>query len=222
MRTMPGISLLLLGSGLYWILSSRLISSFTVLSPGLFQSSPFDQNLITVVGVISTAVGLWTVDHDLALFSRLTAKAKGYIYTLPIVLVNLDIFSTVFSLSVSSQVTELNPFVASAIQYGAIALAPFLVSYLALSQGLALLMIGTGKLLFGAQSPNKFLPFAIICGVSSFGPFSNITGILIGVGSAVSYVLGGLASAVLAGFVLRSLAGITALRPPSTSKSIVW
>jgi hypothetical protein len=218
LRPVPGTGLLFLGSGLYWILSSRLISSFTVLSPGLFQSSPFDQTLITTVGVISTAIGLWTIDNDLTLFSRLTMKAKGYLYTIPIVLVNLDIYSTVLSLSLNSQVTELNPFVASTIQYGSVALVPFLISYLALSQGLALLMIGTGTRLFGKYSSNKFLPFAIICGVSSFGPLSNFTGILLGFGTSLSYVLGVLGSIVLAALVFRSLTGITALRPlPSNS-----
>ena len=218
---MPGTSLLLLGSGLYWILSSHLISSFTVLSPGLFQSSPFDQNMITTVGVISTAIGLWTIDNDLALFSRLAMQVNGYLYTIPIVLVNLDICSTLFSLSLNPQATELNPFVASAIQYGPLALGPFLVSYLALSQGVALLMLATGSRLFGNHSANRFLPFTMICGISSFGPFSNIAGMLIGFGTSLSYDLGAIGSIVLASLALRSLTGITALRPLPTSKSIV-
>lgn len=222
MKLIPGTSLLLLGSGLYWILSSRLISSFTVLSPGIFQSSPFDQNLITTVGVISAAVGLWTIDNDLTLFSRLAMKVNGHLYTIPILFVNLDICSTVFSLSLNSQATELNPFVASAIQYGSIALVPFLVSYLALSQGVALLMIATGTSLFGTHSANRFLPFTIICAVSSFGPFSNIAGILIGFGTSLSYALGAIGSIILAVFALRSLTGITALRSSPTSNSILW
>ena len=206
MRPIPGTSLLLLGSGLYWILSSRLISSFTVLSPGLFQSSPLDQNLITTVGVISAAVGLWTIDNDLTLFSRLAEKANGYLYTIPIMLVNLDVYSTVFSLSLNSQATELNPFVASAIQYGSAALVPFLVSYLALSQGVALLMVATGKSLFGTQGVNKFLPFSLICGVSSFGALSNIAGIVLGFGTSLSYTVGAIGSITLVALVLRSFA----------------
>jgi hypothetical protein len=222
MKSIPGTSLLLLGSGLYWILSSRLISSFSVLTPGLFQSSPFYQNLITTAGVISATVGLWTIENDLTLFSRLATKSNGYLYAIPIMLVSLDIYSTVISLSSNSQVTELNPFVASAIQYGSVALIPFLVSYLALSQGVALLMISTGTRLFGAHSANRFLPFTMICGVSSFGPFSNIMGILIGLGTSLSYVLGAAGSIVLAGLVLRSLMRIVALTSPHTSESIVW
>ncbi len=56
-RIPPGASLLLIGSGLYWILSSQLISSFTVLTPGLFQADELGGSLITVVGVVSATAG---------------------------------------------------------------------------------------------------------------------------------------------------------------------
>ena len=134
-------------------------------------------------------------------------KPTGYLYAIPIALVSLDVYSTVFSLSLNSQATELNPFVASAIQYGSTALVPFLVSYLALSQGVALLMIATGSSLFGTRRANRFLPFSLICGVSSFGAFSNIAGILIGFGTSLNYVVGAIGSTVLAALVLRSLTG---------------
>src|SRR6266566_931681 len=64
LRIPPGASLLLIGSGLYWILSSQLISSFTVLTPGLFQADELGGSLITVVGVVSATVGLWIVKVD--------------------------------------------------------------------------------------------------------------------------------------------------------------
>src|SRR6266487_1407656 len=67
-RIPPGVSLLLIGSGLYWILSSQLISSFTVLTPGLFQDNTLGGSLITVVGTISAAMGLSIVRVDIDKF----------------------------------------------------------------------------------------------------------------------------------------------------------
>jgi len=200
-----GTSLILLGSGLYWILSAQLISSFTVLSPGLFQSSPLAQNLITMIGVISVVAGLWSIGGDLNFFCHLASKINGYVYAIPITLVAADIYSTLLSLSLNSQAIELNPFVASAIQYGSMTMVPFLASYLALSQGTGLLMITTGKKLFGDASSARFLPFAIVCGVSAFGPFSNIVGILLGYGSLLSLALGAIGSLAMSAQVFRLL-----------------
>jgi len=204
-RTIRGISLILLGSGIYWILSAQLISSFTVLSPGLFQSSPVGQSLITAMGIISVIAGLWSIGGDLNFFCNLASKTNGYLYTIPIMLVAADIYSTLFSLSLNSQATELNPFVASAVQYGSTALVPFLASYLALSQGTGLLMITTGKKLFGDACSVRFLPFAIVCGVSAFGPFSNIIGILLGYGTLLSFALGAIGSLAMSAQVFRLL-----------------
>ncbi len=74
-RIPAGSSLLLIGSGLYWILSSQLISSFTVLTPGLFQTNPLGGSLITVVGIISAIMGLWIVQVDLDEFRVLVGGA---------------------------------------------------------------------------------------------------------------------------------------------------
>ena len=211
MRTIPGMGLLLVGSGLYWILSSRLISSFTVLSPGLFQST-IEQNVIMAVGIVSAAAGLWIIDCDLEMVCRLAKSRHGYIFVLPISLVALDVYSTMINLYLNSQAIELNPFVASAIQYGAVAMLPFLLSYIALSQGVALLMLSVGRALFGESFSTRFLPFALVCGVSSFGPFSNMLGMAVGFGT-IGYVLGGIGSAMIGTFVYRSLRNITALRP---------
>jgi len=71
-RIPPGASLLLIGSGLYWILSSQLISSFTVLTPGLFQADALGASLITVVGIISATAGLWIVRLDAVSYTHLT------------------------------------------------------------------------------------------------------------------------------------------------------
>ena len=165
--------------------------------------------MITAIGVISATAGLWAVEKDLNLFCRLASRVNGYVYLLPIPLAVADIYSTLVSLSLNSQTTELNPFVASAIQYGPVAMVPFLVSYLALSQGIALFMITTGKRLFGNSSSVKWLPFATVCGVSSFGPFSNISGVVLGFGSMLSYASGAISSVALSALVFRSLMGIS-------------
>src|SRR5207247_9551145 len=90
-RIPPGVSLLLIGSGLYWILSSQLISSFTVLTPGLFQGNTLGGSLITVVGTISAAMGLWTVRVDLDEFRGLVARRDGWTFTIPLSLASSDV-----------------------------------------------------------------------------------------------------------------------------------
>ena len=212
MRLPPGISLLLLGSGLYWLLSSQLISSFTVLTPGLFQSVPFGQDLITTTGIIAVSAGLWNIKIDLDEFRRLAATKAGYVFVLPVVIVILDLYSTMISLSLNSQTVELNPFVASAIQYGSAALIPFLISYLALSQGLALLMLAIGSWLFGDSKSIRLLPFALVCGVSAFGPFNNLIGLAVGYTNLFVYVSAIVGSALLAAMIYGLSRSATALR----------
>ena len=92
-------------------------------------------------------------------------------FVIPIVLVIADIYLTLIGVSAGNW--ELNPFVASAVQIGPWAVVPFLVSYMALSEGLALGMLSVGKWLFGVARSPRFMPFALACGAASFGPLSN-------------------------------------------------
>lgn len=196
-RIPPGASLLLIGSGLYWILSSQLISSFTVLSPGLFQADELGASLITIVGIISTTVGLWIVKVDLEELRGLFARPDGWIFTVPFALVAADVYLTLIVLSTNSQIVELNPFVSSAIAIGATALVPFIVSYLALSQGLGLFMLRIGSYLFGPLKSFRYLPFACICGAAAFGPASNLVLLLDPSTGLSAYFFGALGCAVL-------------------------
>src|SRR5712692_3726147 len=201
----PGLAMILIGSGLYWILSSQLISSFTVLAPGLFQSVPSGMTLIAVVGVISLAIGFWIIHIDFNELAGLFARSDGWVFAIPIALVVSDVYLTLITLSSSSQIIELNPFVAAAIQFGTGALVPFMLSYLALSEGLALLMLNTGDWLFGGSNSSRFLPFALICGVASFGPFSNLLGLTLGYVSSLVYVLGAVGGGLIATLVYRTM-----------------
>src|ERR1700756_5761680 len=123
-RIPPGASFLLIGSGLYWILSGQLISSFTVLTPGLFQTNASGALLITVAGIISTTMGLWIVQADFDVFRGLATKVDGWTFTVPLALAASDIYLTLIVLTTSSQIVELNPFVSSAIGIGAAAIFP--------------------------------------------------------------------------------------------------
>jgi hypothetical protein len=197
-RIPSGISFLMIGSGLYWILSSQLISSFTVLTPGLFQTNASGGLLITIVGIMSAAIGLWLIQVDFDELRSLLGRPDGWIFTVPIALAASDVYLTLIVLSTSSQVVELNPIVSSAIEIGAVAIVPFIISYLALTQGLGLLMLRFGTYLFGPSKFSKYLPFVLICGAAAFGPTSNLVLLLdANVGSA-SYTLAALGSAVLA------------------------
>jgi hypothetical protein len=196
-RIPPGASLLLVGSGLYWILSSQLISSFTVLTPGLFQADELGASLITIVGVISATVGLWIVKVDFDELRSLFSRVDGWIFTVPLALVAADVYLTLVVLSTNSQIVELNPFVSSAIGIGATALIPFIVSYLALSQGLGLLMLRVGSYLFGPLKSYRYLPFVLICGVAGFGPASNLVLLLDPSAGLAAYSLGALGCAML-------------------------
>src|SRR5207245_2318575 len=106
-RIPPGASLLLVGSGLYWILSSQLISAFTVLSPGLFQADELGASLITVAGIVSATVGLWIVKVDFDELRSLFSRADGWIFTVPLALVAADVYLTLIVLSTNSQIAEL-------------------------------------------------------------------------------------------------------------------
>lgn len=211
MRLPSGVSFLLIGSGIYWVLSSQLISSFTVLLPGLLDSLSSSSNPVTLIGIISIVAGLWIVDTDFDKIRSLAEGRLGIVYVIPILFAALDLYSTLASLSFESQTVELNPFVASAIQFGPVALVPFFISYLFLSQGLGLLMVSLGGIL-DRESPGRFVPYALICGISSFGPISNLSGLGIGYVSVFAYVFGVVGSAIMAIVVYRTLC-TTALRP---------
>jgi hypothetical protein len=200
-RIPPGASLLLIGSGLYWILSSQLISSFTVLTPGLFQADALAGSVITIVGVISATVGLWIIRVDLEELRDLFARQDGWIFTVPLALVAADVYFTLIVLSTNSQTVELNPFVSSAIAIGAAALVPFIISYLALSQGLGLFMLRIGSYLFGPSKSSRYLPFVCICGAAAFGPASNLVLFLDPGAGLAAYFFGALGCVILSVFL---------------------
>jgi hypothetical protein len=196
-RIPPGASLLLIGSGLYWILSSQLISSFTVLTPGIFQDNELGASLIAIVGIVSATLGLWIVNVDFDELRRLFSRRDGWIFTVPLALVAIDVYLTLIVLSINSQIVELNPFVSSAIAIGATALIPFIISYLALSQGLGLFMLRIGSFLFGPLKSFRYLPFVSICGAAGFGPASNLVLLLDPNAGLTAYFFGAIGCAML-------------------------
>ena len=204
-RIPPGASLLLMGSGLYWILSSELISSFTVLTPGQFQTDALGTLFITVVGIICTAVGLWIVHVDFDELRNLFSRRDGWIFTVPVGLAAADVYLTLIVLSTSSQIVGLNPFVSSAIGIGAAALVPFIVSYLALSQGLGLFMLRIGSYLFGPLKSYRYLPFVSICGAAAFGPTSNLALLIYPTAGLVAYLMGALGCVMLPMFLFTKI-----------------
>ena len=127
--------------------------------------------LVLITGIACLVVGLWIIPTDLRELYNLFSRSDGWMFTIPIVLVVADIYLTLIGLSAGNG--ELNPFVASAVQIGPWAVVPFVVSYIALSEGLALGMLSVGKWLFGVVRSSRFMPFALICGAASFGPLSN-------------------------------------------------
>jgi hypothetical protein len=195
------VSLLLIGSGLYWILSSQLISSFTVLTPGLFQANALAGSVITIVGVISATVGLWIIGVDVEELRGLFARRDGWIFTVPLALVAADVYLTLIVLSTNSQIVELNPFVSSAIAIGATALVPFIISYMALSQGLGLFMLRIGSYLFDQSKSFRYLPFVSICGSAAFGPASNLVLLVYPNAGLAAYVLGAIGCTLLSGIL---------------------
>src|SRR5438552_1202935 len=200
-RVPLGASLLLIGSGLYWILSSQLISSFTVLTPGFFQTNELGTSFITIIGIVSATVGLWIVKVDFDELRALFSRRDGWIFTVPLALVSADVYLTLIVLSTNSQIVELNPFVSSAIAVGEAALVPFIVSYLALSQGLGLFMLRVGSYLFGPLKSWRYLPFVSICGAAAFGPASNLVLLLDPTAGLVAYLLGTLGCVMLSIFL---------------------
>lgn len=171
MKIPPGTGLLLVGSGLYWVLAGPLIGWFSVLNPAQIRLSQMGLTLVLITGIACLVLGLWIIPTDLEELSRLFSRNDGWIFIIPITLVVADIYLTLIGLSQGNW--ELNPFVASAVQSGPWAIVPFFVSYMALSEGLALAMLSIGKLLFGVARPSRFMPFALVCGAASFGPVSN-------------------------------------------------
>jgi len=167
----PGIGLLFAGSGLYWVLSGPLIGWFSVLNPTQIHLSQIGLTLVLITGIACLVVGLWIIPADLQELYKLFSRNDGWIFTIPIVLVVADISLTLIGLSEGNW--ELNPFVASAVQVGPWAVVPFVVSYIALSEGLALGMLSVGKWLFGVAQSSRFMPFALTCGAASFGSLSN-------------------------------------------------
>ena len=134
------------------------------------------------------SLGLWIIPIDLEELSRLFSRNDGWIFVIPIELVVADIYLTLIGLSQGNW--ELNPFVASAVQIGPWAVVPFVVSYMALSEGLALGMLSIGKWLFGVVRQSRFVPFALICGAASFGPLSNTELLAFPGAGPVSYFVG--------------------------------
>ena len=171
MKIPPGIGLLLVGSGLYWVLAGPLIGWFSVLNPTQVHLSQTGITLVLVTGIACLVIGFWIIPVDLEELAKLFFRNDGWIFTIPIALVVADIYLTLIGLSQGAW--EQNPFVASAVLIGPWAVVPFVVSYMALSEGLALAMLSVGKWLFGVARPSKYMPFALICGAASFGPISN-------------------------------------------------
>lgn len=212
MRIPSGTSLLLLGSGLYWILSSQLIASFSVLAPELFRSTVLGTTLVLIVGIISSVAGLWIIHQDFDVLTELFNQRTGWLFTIPLLLVSADVVLTLFGLSLGSRITELNPFVASVLQLGAAALAPFILSYMALSEGAGLLMLAVGKRLFPVSSSFTFLPFSAICGAASLGPLSNIAFTVNPDLGWLGYFLGGVVAVLLTLLVFQQLGKSTKVR----------
>ncbi len=171
MKIAPGTGLLLVGSGLYWVLASPLIGWFSVLDSGQVHLSQLGITLVLATGIACLVLGFWIISTDFEELSKLFFRNDGWIFTIPIGLVVADIYLTLIGLSQGAW--EQNPFVASAVLIGPWAVVPFVVSYMALSEGLALAMLSVGKWLFDGARPSRFMPFALTCGAASFGPVSN-------------------------------------------------
>jgi hypothetical protein len=188
LKVPPGTGLLFVGSGLYWVLAGPLIGWFSVLNPGQIRLSQMGLTLVLTTGITSLVLGLWIIPTDLQELSRLFSRNDGWIFIIPIALVVADVYLTLIGLSQGNW--ELNPFVASAVQIGSWAVVPFVLSYMALSEGLALVMLSIGQWLFGVARPSRFMPFALTCGAASFGPVSNSELLTFPGAGPVSYSVG--------------------------------
>ncbi len=205
MRIPDGASLVLTGSGIYWVLSSQLIASFSVLTPGLFETNSQGILLVLITGVVSSAAGLSAVQGDLAKLQDIFNRREGWLYTTPILLAVTDISLTLAGLRTSLGIVELNPFVASAIEAGAASLMPFTICYILMSEGLALLMLDWGRRLFVATPIMTCLPFCIICGSAALGPLSNVAVIAIPELGALAFLLGIMGAAALSASIYYGL-----------------
>ncbi len=143
MKIPPGLGLLLVGSGLYWVLAGPLIGWFSVLNPAQIHLSQLGVTLVIATGIVCLALGLWIIPTDLEELSNLLYRSDGWFFIIPIALVVADVYLTLFGLSQGAW--ELNPFVSSAVEIGPWAIVPFVVSYMALSEGLALAMLSIGN-----------------------------------------------------------------------------
>jgi hypothetical protein len=194
----------MVGSGIYWILSSQLIASFTVLTPEVFAQDSAAVTLVLVVGVLCSAAGLWIIDNDLNQFVKLLNRGDGLLYLTPLLLGSGDLVFTLIGLSSSRTVIELNPLVSLAIQGGPAVFVAFAISYLTLSAGLTLLMLQTGRILFPSR-PWRFLSLAMICGAGSFGLLNNLIVLAVPDFSEYSLVGAIIGAVVLAGWVFERL-----------------
>ena len=195
---------MMIGSGIYWILSGLLIASFTVLSPQAFNSDPYAVTLVLVVGVVASITGLWIINRDLSQLLRLLNRGDGWLYLTPLLLSAGDLVITLIGLSSTRPVMELNPLVSSAVQEGPVIFTAFSISYMILSAGLTLLMLDTGRVLFPSR-PWRFLSLAMICGAGSFGLVNNL--LILGIPNFSGYSLVGaiIAASLLAGLVFERL-----------------
>ena len=130
MKPLAGSGLLLTGSGIYWILSSQLIASFTVLMPELFRGTSTGTALVLVAGIFASTLGLWTINVDADELSALFFRKDGWIFTIPLILVPLDISLTIFGLTHGTGIVELNPFVSAAFHNGTGVLTAFVIAYM--------------------------------------------------------------------------------------------
>src|SRR5207245_10346007 len=60
----PGTGLLLVGSGLYWVLASPLIGWFSVLDSGQVHLSQLGITMVLVTGIACLVLGLWIISTD--------------------------------------------------------------------------------------------------------------------------------------------------------------
>ena len=158
-----------------------------MLNPAQIHLSQTGLALILVTGIACLGLGLWIIPTDFEELTRLLSRSDGWIFIIPIALVVADIYLTLIGLSQGNG--ELNPYVASAVQIGPWAVIPFIVSYIALSEGLALWMLSLGKW-FGALRNSQYLPFALVCGAAAFGPVSNAELLAFPGAGAVTYSIG--------------------------------
>ena len=194
----------MVGSGIYWILSSQLIASFTVLTPHVFLTNPAAVTLVLVVGVLACAAGLWIIDDDLDQLFKLLNRGDGWLYLTPLLLSTGDLAVTLFGLSSSTTVVELNPLVASAVEAGPSVFTAFTISYLTLSAGLTLLMLHTGKVLFTSR-PWRFLSLALVCGAGSFGLMNDLLVLAVPTLSGFSLIGAVIGAFFLAGLIFECL-----------------